>query len=154
MFEIRGGFFILLFRLGTSDGSDQLDSLFTLIRFWPNKDSLLIRNRINQWFANEWITIHLPFIFDSVWFWFAGDTWFAGESWLARNQNQTESKSKWINTLNRKSESSCDFNRFGPSPDSEIVRFLLHKFKIWFLTNKKVSLWAHKTFWTTSYVRD
>ena len=28
-------------------------------------DSLLIRNGINQWFGNEWITIHLPLIFNS-----------------------------------------------------------------------------------------
>ena len=33
-------------------------------------DSLLSWNRINQWFANEWITIHLRLIFDSISFWF------------------------------------------------------------------------------------
>ena len=38
-------------------GSDQLDLRFTLIRFWFEIES-----------TNEWITIRIPSIFDSIWF--------------------------------------------------------------------------------------
>ena len=95
-------------------------------------DSLLIRNRINQWFANEWITIHLPLIFDLIWF------WFAGESWFAVDQNQTESKgiksiwianrnewkSKWIvNQSESKSKSNWITSTYFPwlRPNSGII---------------------------------
>ena len=66
-------------------------------------DSLLIRNGINQWFGNEWITIHLPLIFDSTWFLIRrliiSRGWF-----VIRN----ESKAKWIANQNEKSQMNCE----------------------------------------------
>ena len=83
-------------------------------------DSLLIRNRINQLFAIEWITIHLPWIFDSQVnhdsrvnrdsrrnkikpyqkFWFKmNKIKLNHESKWIVNQNESKSESNWITDI-------------------------------------------------------
>ena len=83
-------------------------------------DSLLIRNRINQWFASEWITIHLPLIFDSqvnhdsrvnrdsrrnkikpyqkFWFKMYKIKLNHESKWIV-NQNESKSESNWITDI-------------------------------------------------------
>ena len=88
-------------------------------------DSPLIRNRINQWFGYEWITIHLPLFFYSTWFlirrWIMirGCIVICDESKSNRirmNQNRKLNDSAtWIKNKKkdfdspRKSKSFCDF---------------------------------------------
>ena len=72
-------------------------------------DSLLIRNRINQWFANEWITIHLPLILDSIWFlirrWIIIREWIvirdeSKSNRMKMNKIEINHISKWITNSN------------------------------------------------------
>ena len=100
-------------------------------------DTLWIRNRINQWLANEWITIHLPLIFYSIWFSIVRlimiREWKVRRIKIKPNQNESmrffrfESESKLIRNKKKMIRSSkskikmnrrIKLNRFGPSPVS------------------------------------
>ena len=70
--------------------------------------SLLIGNRTNPWFENESITIHLPVIFDSIWFlirrWIMISGWIVirDESKSNRikiNKIKLNLKSKWVDSV-------------------------------------------------------
>ena len=57
-------------------------------------DSLLIRNRINQWFGNEWFTIHLPLIFYSIWFLIRRRIMI--REWIVIRDESQSNRIKWI----------------------------------------------------------
>ena len=113
--------------------------------------SLLIRNRINQWFGKEWFTIHLPLIFDSIsilirrWIMIRGWIVIRNESKSNRikmnqcdsfaskvNQNDSKSEIKWFAQVNHKSKKKFDSPReskpffiwFGESKRIDSVRVL------------------------------
>ena len=108
------------------------------------RDSLwfaLSRNRINQWFANEWIKIHLPLIFDSIWFWFAG----------LMNKINLNRQSKWIkikNKMIRQRESNFRESKWIDSVRALIWVILQPKYnhfyvRFWVLLSGPVFSWQH-----------
>ena len=90
-------------------------------------DSLLIRNRINQTMIRKWVNHDsTTFDFDSIWFWFVGESWFANQNQSIRSEpccviDQRSKKLYWSTLLKDLSAQSQNSNYLSHSKSSSLI---------------------------------